>query len=179
MRSRRPKATGLLDVYVGQWLRVLRMAVGMSREELAARSHLTFQQIQKYESGRNRISAGRLAELASILGVSPADFFVGADVLRTVFARREGDQSSDPNFERDVCDLLIAYLQTGSEEGRRSILELVKSTSQRQLKDRGSAVFVVRPGAARPTGPVRTADNRQLSAMLATLSARLPLSRAA
>jgi transcriptional regulator with XRE-family HTH domain len=120
----------------------------MSREQLASRADLTFQQIQKYETGQNRMSAGRLAELAAILGVSPADFYFGAEVLQQVIGERTSPAAADAALERDVCDLLIAYLQIGSEEERRSVLATVKAASGRKLNDRAEAIFTSqRPSA--------------------------------
>ena len=63
------------DVFVGQRLRELRLAAGHSQEYLANEVGITFQQIQKYEGGKNRIAAGTLFRLAVILGVSIAAFF--------------------------------------------------------------------------------------------------------
>jgi transcriptional regulator with XRE-family HTH domain len=120
----------------------------MTREQLASRADLTFQQIQKYETGQNRMSAGRLAELAAILGVSPADFYFGADVLQGVLGDRPLSAAPDAALEREVCDLLIAYLQISSEEERHSVLAKVKAVGEREVKDRAEAIFAVRRPAA-------------------------------
>jgi transcriptional regulator with XRE-family HTH domain len=122
----------------------LRKASGMTREQLASRADLTFQQIQKYETGQNRMSAGRLAELAAILGVSPADFYFGAGVLQQVIGERTVSPATDAALERDVCDLLIAYLQIGSEEERRKVLAIVRAASDRRVNDRAGAIFISR-----------------------------------
>ena len=67
-----------IDVHVGKRLRLLRLSAGMSQTQLAEAVGVTFQQVQKYEKGSNRISASRLFELASILGVDISFFFKDA-----------------------------------------------------------------------------------------------------
>src|SRR6201994_4101758 len=68
------KQANPIDVQVGNRVRIRRMLIGMSQEKLGDLLGLTFQQVQKYEKGVNRIGAGRLYEIARILGV-PIDFF--------------------------------------------------------------------------------------------------------
>ena len=63
-----------IDVHVGSRVRMRRMLVGLSQEKLGERLGLTFQQVQKYEKGSNRVSASRLYQMAQILGV-PVQFF--------------------------------------------------------------------------------------------------------
>lgn len=94
------------DAYVGARVRTRRLMAGMTQEELAARLGITFQQVQKYEKGVNRVSAGKLAQIANIFGESimffyppevsskPAESFVdefaatpeGIDIIRAAFA---------------------------------------------------------------------------------------------
>lgn len=64
-----------IDIFVGQRLRALRQTAGLSQEVLAGKIGLTFQQVQKYERGTNRIAAGRLARIAGTLGVNIGVFF--------------------------------------------------------------------------------------------------------
>src|ERR1700755_2442997 len=68
------KQANPVDTQVGNRVRIRRMLIGMSQEKLGDLLGLTFQQVQKYEKGVNRIGAGRLYEIARILGV-PIDFF--------------------------------------------------------------------------------------------------------
>jgi transcriptional regulator with XRE-family HTH domain len=72
---RRPNST---DVDVGRLVRVHRMARGLSQTDLANRIGVTFQQVQKYESGANRISVGRLTRIARVLGVSVSYLLAGS-----------------------------------------------------------------------------------------------------
>jgi transcriptional regulator with XRE-family HTH domain len=64
-----------LDIEVGQRVRTFRLHKGLSQEKLGDQLGLTFQQIQKYEKGTNRVSAGRLQHIANILGIPVSDFF--------------------------------------------------------------------------------------------------------
>ena len=72
--AKRPSA---IDVTVGRNVRIWRMARGLSQAQLANRLGVTFQQVQKYEVGANRIGTGRLVKLAAILGVPVAALFAG------------------------------------------------------------------------------------------------------
>ena len=68
-----------IDAYVGRKVRETRLLRGMIQADLAARIGLSFQQLQKYETGRNRISASKLYEIARILDVGPCTFFEGLE----------------------------------------------------------------------------------------------------
>ena len=74
--SKRP---GPVDVTVGRNVRIWRMARGLSQAELASRIGVTFQQLQKYEVGANRIGTGRLVKVAAVLGVPVAALFEGTN----------------------------------------------------------------------------------------------------
>lgn len=77
MAKRSAKRPGPVDVTVGRNVRIWRMAKGLSQAQLAARLGVTFQQVQKYETGGNRIPTGRLVKLAAILGIPIAALFEG------------------------------------------------------------------------------------------------------
>ncbi len=72
------KATQPIDQHVGSRVRMRRMLIGMSQEQLAEALGITFQQVQKYEKGANRISVGRLQHIATVLGVEVSYFLEGA-----------------------------------------------------------------------------------------------------
>ncbi len=71
----RPRDPKPVDVYVGARIRARRRVLGLSQERLAAELELTFQQVQKYERGANRVSASKLYAIAETLGVDPGWFF--------------------------------------------------------------------------------------------------------
>ena len=68
-----------IDVYIGQRIRVRRQLLGLSQEALAKKIGITFQQVQKYERGMNRIGASRLWDMMQVLGVDANYFFSGID----------------------------------------------------------------------------------------------------
>jgi transcriptional regulator with XRE-family HTH domain len=78
MARARKKRANAIDVHVGKRIRMRRMMLGMSQEKLADGFGITFQQVQKYEKGANRMSASRLQQTADILGVAVPFFFEGA-----------------------------------------------------------------------------------------------------
>src|SRR6185503_17286067 len=94
----RKRRAGAEDVEIGRKIRALRLQRGLSQSGLAEGIGLTFQQVQKYEKGTNRISAGRLQRIAEVLGV-PVSFFFATD-----------EQTSAPG-SRGV-DLEFSFLQT-------------------------------------------------------------------
>jgi transcriptional regulator with XRE-family HTH domain len=88
------KPCNIVDVYVGARLRTRRMILGMSQSELGVHLGVTFQQIQKYENGSNRISVHRLRVIARALDVSPSYFFEGiAPVSQSGIGARPDTQS--------------------------------------------------------------------------------------
>ncbi len=131
--SRRPNP---IDVHVGSRVRFRRMLLGMSQEKLAEKLGLTFQQIQKYEKGINRIGASRLFDLARVLSV-PVQFFyeevpvAGAEVAQMVPAgfAESGPETSIVEFlkSRDGLELNKAFVRIQDVKARRAIVDLVRS----------------------------------------------------
>ena len=115
------------DKYVGSRVRMRRLMLGMSQEALADELGLTFQQVQKYEKGVNRISASRLQQMCHILQV-PVPFFF--DGLRTSRAMVERAQAPLPVYISDFLAtsdglaLVKAFMQINDSE--RSIVRLVE-----------------------------------------------------
>src|SRR3954465_4724920 len=85
-----------VDVHVGTRIRTRRLLLGMNQERLAHALGLTFQQVQKYEGGANRVSASRLAQVAEVLGVQVAYFFNDLDLA--------GDTATPD--EREIREML-------------------------------------------------------------------------
>ena len=92
-----PRSAGRADTEIGRRIRLRRFEVGISQKELADKLGLTFQQVQKYERGRNRVSAARLQQIAETLGVEMPFFYDGHGkepevdsllVLNSVFSLR-------------------------------------------------------------------------------------------
>jgi transcriptional regulator with XRE-family HTH domain len=116
-----------IDVHVGGRLRLRRTLMGLSQTELARSVSLTFQQVQKYESGANRVSASRLYHIAEALDV-PVSFFFD-DIPR---ANGE-DEAPRASFEpdRELLELTRNYRSITDTEVRRGIYELVKRLAQK------------------------------------------------
>jgi transcriptional regulator with XRE-family HTH domain len=109
------------------------MLLGMSQEKLGEHLGLTFQQIQKYEKGINRIGASRLFDLAQVLGV-PVQFFydeapvAGGDTVVAGFAERPSDTYVvDFLASRDGLELNKAFVRITDARVRRSIVDLVRA----------------------------------------------------
>ena len=130
-----------IDVHVGSRLRMRRMLVGMSQEKLGEHLDLTFQQVQKYEKGSNRISASRLFDMARILDV-PVQFFFDDMPGKPVGASAAGFAESHDSFQMtdflsssDGAQLIRAFAEIKSSDVRRKLIDLVKSISSAGGKD--------------------------------------------
>ena len=131
-----------VDVHVGVRLRQRRNLVGLSQTKLSESVGLTFQQIQKYENGTNRISSSRLYEFAKVLNVPVSYFFdeMPSKALgRPVSGRgREGfgeagspfKQEKDPLIRRETLELVRAYNKIEEERVRDSIFATVKALGE-------------------------------------------------
>ncbi len=131
------KTPNPIDVHVGSRVRLRRMLVGMSQEKLGEKLGLTFQQIQKYEKGANRIGASRLYQIAQILGVSVQFFF--DDMAEDVKPPEEGfaEAESTP-FVMDFVNsseglqLNRAFTNIADAKVRKRLLDLIKTLSEEQ-----------------------------------------------
>jgi len=120
-----------VDVHVGARLRERRRQLGKSQSALAGAVGLTFQQIQKYERGGNRIGAGRLHRFAEILGVPVSFFFddLPTDVERLPPASRDAAGAAievEVMARRETIDLVGAYRRIADPRVRNGIRALVK-----------------------------------------------------
>jgi len=128
-----------VDVHVGAKVKSRRLILGLSQEELAKAIGLTFQQIQKYERGTNRISVSRLVDICRALRVQIDYFFDGGFALgkpagKTPYAKGFSDTKQDvfeaePLAKRDVLELVRAYSRIKSPQLKRQILEMAKAMS--------------------------------------------------
>ncbi len=115
------KSASDIDAHVGRMMRRRREALGISQGRLGRHLGLTFSQIQKYEKGMNRIGAGRLYQIATLLGVPPSAFYEGLGGEAAVHpagatARRD-----------EVATLSDAFAAIDDEETRASVLALLRS----------------------------------------------------
>ncbi|NCT40591.1 MAG: helix-turn-helix transcriptional regulator [Alphaproteobacteria bacterium] len=135
MTQRKTKGTpDSVDVHVGQRLRVRRSLLGMSQEKLAEAIGLTFQQIQKYERGVNRVSAGRLFQFSKILDVPIAYFYdqIGGEPAQVSYGMSDNDQEAfggedDVMQRKETIDLVRAYYSIEDPAKRKEMLRFIKS----------------------------------------------------
>lgn len=110
-----------VDIYVGKRLRFRRKEIGMSQGDLGAKLEVTFQQIQKYEKGTNRIGASRLFELADALNVEVGYFFEGLKV---------DDNATASLFDADMTPQMVrlikAFINIGDPSVLTSTLHLIE-----------------------------------------------------
>ena len=124
-----------VDRHVGARLRLRRNEVGLSQDQLGKATGLTFQQIQKYERGINRVSASKLYHIAKLLDVVPGYFYEGlaAQTAMTHVAEADGQaqlegelQGPNAQLKRELRELTDAYQRITDPKQRRHVLELIK-----------------------------------------------------
>jgi transcriptional regulator with XRE-family HTH domain len=129
-RKMTKKAPDPTDKHVGSRVRMRRMMLGMSQEKLGDALSLTFQQVQKYEKGTNRIGASRLQQISRILQVPPAFFFEGAPNSGMMADDLEAAPSptyvSDFLATSDGLSLTKAFMRIPDPKLRRRIVDLVQ-----------------------------------------------------
>ena len=127
-----------VDIYVGSKVKSRRLILGLSQEELAKSIGLTFQQVQKYERGTNRISVSRLVDICKVLKVQIDYFFEGTfagrpgarnPALKGLSDTKQEALEPDPLMKRDVLELVRAYSRIKSPQLKKQILEMAKAMS--------------------------------------------------
>ena len=134
-----------VDENVGMQLRQRRSLLGLSQEKLAEQVGITFQQIQKYENGANRISASRLYEFSKVLDIPVSFFFEGSNEQnnnRTVFGLGENDQAAfegpeDVMKRKETLELIRVYYSIENPKLRKDLFKLVRSMAE-NLKNQDS-----------------------------------------
>lgn len=129
-----------VDVHVGKQLRMQRIIMGMSQEALAKAVGITFQQVQKYERGVNRMSASRLFEFAKVLNVPVSYFFETMDegagkttgaalALKGVREGEAGDFEAEQVFTRESLELMRCFHRVKNPMVKRRVVELVRAVA--------------------------------------------------
>ena len=134
------KAPNPTDKHVGSRVRMRRMMLGMSQEKLGNSLSLTFQQVQKYEKGTNRIGASRLQQISQILQVPVSFFFEGAPSAH-IASRSEGmGEAPSPAYVSDFLAtsdglaLTKAFMRIEDSKLRRRIVDLVEQIAARDKR---------------------------------------------
>ena len=135
------KAPNSVDRYVGSRVRMRRIMLGMSQEKLGEALGLTFQQVQKYERGINRVGAGRIQQISEALQVPVSFLFEGGP---SGTASTGGfSEGSSPAYVSDFLAtseglaLTRAFSRIADPKLRRSIIELVEQIAAREALDKG------------------------------------------
>ena len=113
------------DVHIGRKVRERRVALGWSQSDLADRLGISFQQVQKYESGANRISGSRIWDIANVLQTPVSTFFEGLDggSLQSEAPANEEERT----FDRQTLELARAVNQIDDEQVKTQLIRLVKA----------------------------------------------------
>ena len=132
-RRRKSDKPNPIDVHVGTRVRLRRTLLGMSQEKLGDALGLTFQQVQKYERGANRIGASRLYDLSRVLDV-PVSFFFDDIKAEAAEAAEPGGREQaagandpDPMMRRETLELVRAYYRIPDMQIRRRLFDLTKA----------------------------------------------------
>ncbi|MEN0653406.1 MULTISPECIES: helix-turn-helix domain-containing protein [Hyphobacterium] len=120
-----PRAVTEFDAELGERIRIARKLAGYSQTELAEKLGLTFQQVQKYEQGKNRIAAGRLVDLADALG-KPLGFFYDNPA-----AFEPGEPIFQPlkGLDPDTAQRVLTALERADPKVRRSIVNMIETVT--------------------------------------------------
>ena len=126
-----------IDIHVGSRIRLRRTMLGMSQEKLGESLGITFQQVQKYEKGTNRVGASRLQNISAILNV-PVSFFFEDAPGDTVSAGSGGMEESSATYvvnflsSSEGLQLNRSFVKISDPKVRRRIIELVKSLADEE-----------------------------------------------
>jgi transcriptional regulator with XRE-family HTH domain len=122
-----PRVVDNVDRIVGRNIRIQRLAKGLSQTELASALGVTFQQVQKYEKGTNRVGSGRLLLISKALGIPLLDLFEGSKVSTT-----KSDEKSPIDLLTDPLSLRLvrAFSSITKQQVRHSLVALVESMTE-------------------------------------------------
>ncbi len=114
------------DVLVGKRLRLRRTTLGLSQEKLATAVGVSFQQIQKYENGTNRMGAGRLMQVSKALDIPVSWFFESGQMPETMVAEKTAPALDDGVFQKkETVELLSAYYDL-PEAARKKVMDVIR-----------------------------------------------------
>ena len=143
MVKKKTECPNPVDVHIGMRMRMYRTLHGLSQEKLAKKLDVTFQQVQKYEKGTSRISAGRLWEIAQVLGEPVEKFYegfsgvpskkqkAGKDALPLEsFAEEFPDLGENPLAKRETLELVRSYYRIPNRVAAHKIVDLINALSK-------------------------------------------------
>ena len=118
-----------LDPFIGKKVKQRRMELGMTQSKLGEKLGITFQQIQKYENGKNRISASTLFRISQILGVNISYFVEGAEKS---FALKDDSSAVYQIQNKEALNLINYFSSIPDASTRKKVLDLVKAIAVKQ-----------------------------------------------
>lgn len=124
--ARKSKFTEQIDTAIGQKIHELRISLGLSRQQLASKIGVTHQQLQKYEKGTNRISAGRLVAIAQAMGKSVSYFFESVE---------EGNNALPSQHQRMCIEVSRNFMRIKDPLHQNAVNNLVRSLAEDQDDD--------------------------------------------
>ena len=122
-----------IDVYVGKKIRQRRTVLGISQEKLSEALGITFQQVQKYESGANRVSSSRLYHISKILGTPISFFFDGCEgtgKMHLVAENNKPMEEQDIFLQKETVNLVKTYYMIEDESVRKKVFDMIKSIAR-------------------------------------------------
>jgi transcriptional regulator with XRE-family HTH domain len=122
-REQSARVTRRVDEFVGEQIRKRRTMLGLTQDQLAQALGISYQQVQKYETGTNRVSAGRLYDISRVLDSGVGAFFDGIE------PDREGQDETADRGNRATIELVRNFQSIGDPQVRRAVSSLVKSLS--------------------------------------------------
>ncbi|TAD91255.1 MAG: XRE family transcriptional regulator [Alphaproteobacteria bacterium] len=130
-----------IDAHVGARIKLRRTLLGLSQEALGEKLGLTFQQVQKYERGMNRVGASRLHKVSEVLDVPVSFFFddLAADLRRkSIPLSPTGGENDADLTRREILELARAFDRIADDRVRKRIVELIRSLSAYELPESAS-----------------------------------------
>ena len=134
-----------IDVHVGKRVRLRRTLLGMSQDKLGKAINLTFQQVQKYERGTNRIGSSRLYQLSQVLDIPVSYFFddlpaeISGHKAPGLADIKVAGFEGDPLIKRETLELVRAYYRITDPSVRKRVFELVKAVAKPTSGDKRGA----------------------------------------
>ncbi len=131
--SQKPDLVGAVDCHIGQRLQLRRVMLGMTQTDLAKHCGISFQQIQKYEAGGNRIPASRLFDISQALETSVAFFFEGLPgnfppETKAIRSSRVSEQKeNDPLGKNESLQLINLYWNLPTDKQRAMVMQMLKT----------------------------------------------------
>lgn len=135
MAIKKQEPTGnTIDAHIGRRIQLRRNMIGLSQKDLGEKCGVTFQQIQKYESGANRIVASRLFQIGMILDTPVSFFFSGlprqvpaGDAILPRRRRVAEPDNDDPLLRNETLQLINLYWKLASDDLRKSVIQLLRN----------------------------------------------------